>query len=308
MIVLAFSCILPVQSNYSEYYKYLANAQTCEANRQYEKAYTLYRTALTKAYPFPGDYIATIKCCIKTNSKKDIPELIKEAIRHGYKTEEYIYPFSYTNGELNSYKYSDQFPIKRYRAYFNSIYTEERKKYLSEQKIINSQYLNSITTLEEAIYKQRFMNIDSTLMYKTYENIMYPAIKNMDTINLNISRKDTDTWSDLMLFVALLHTGQVMIQLDSVKFTNYKECLWNMVLNGNLHAAQYAVIMDAIYDQSMYGMQVEENLFGKITKYAPVQYPEKVDSLRANIYLSPLWVQSTLTGYKTPKGYKKARK
>jgi len=171
----------------------------------------------------------------------------------------------------------------------------------------NRQYLNSITTLEEAIYKQRFMNINSTLIGKSYENIMYPAIKNINT-NLNVSRKDTDTWSDLMFFVALLHTGQVMIQLDSVKFTNYKQCLWDMVLNGNLHAAQYAVIMDAIYDQSMYGMQVEENLFGKITKYAPVQYPEKVDSLRANIYLSPLCVQSTLTGYKTPKGYKKTKK
>ena len=109
-------------------------------------------------------------------------------------------------------------------------------------------------------------------------------------------------------FVALLHTGQAMIQVDSAKFANYKHCLWNLVLAGNLHAAQYAVIIDAIYDQGIYGMQVEENILGKITRYAPIQHPEKVDSLRASIYLSPLWVQSTLTGYKPPKGYKKAKK
>ena len=308
MVALALFFSLSAQSNYSEYYTCLANAQTCEANKNYEEAYTLYRIALTKAYPFPSDYIAAIKCCMKTNYKKDIPELIKAAIQHGYKTEEYLYPFSYRDGALRSYKYSNQFPIKRYRAYFNFIYTEERTKYLSEQKIINSQYLNSIATLEEAIYKQRFMNTDSTLLYKSYEDIMYPAIKNIDSINLNLARKNTDTWSDLIFFVALLHTGQVIIQLDSVKFANYKHCLWNLVLAGNLHAAQYAVIIDAIYDQGIYGMQVEENILGKITRYAPIQHPEKVDSLRANIYLAPLWVQSILTGYKPPKGYKKTKK
>ena len=64
-------------------------------NKNYEEAYTLYRIALTKAYPFPSDYIAAIKCCMKTNYKKDIPELIKAAIQHGYKTEEYLYPLPF---------------------------------------------------------------------------------------------------------------------------------------------------------------------------------------------------------------------
>ena len=299
---------LSAQSNYFEYYTYLANAQTCEANKNYKEAYKLYRTALTKAYPFPSDYIATIKCCMKTNHKEDIPELIKSSILHGYKAEEYIYPFSYKDGTLHSYKYSNQFPIKRYRAYFKSIYAEERKNYLSNNRLTNSQYLNSIVTLEETIYKQRFMKIDSTLLYKSYESIMYPAIIKLDSINLNLTRNNTDNWSDLMFFVALLHTGQAMIQVDSAKFANYKHCLWNLVLAGNLHAAQYAVINDAIYDQGNYGMQVEENILGKITRYAPIQHPEKVDSLRANIYLAPLWVQSILTGYKPPKGYKKTKK
>ena len=54
------------QSDFTTYYSYLVKAQTCEANEDYEEAYQLYRKTLTQAYPFPDEYIATIRCCLKT--------------------------------------------------------------------------------------------------------------------------------------------------------------------------------------------------------------------------------------------------
>jgi len=294
------------QSDYVAYYNALVKAQTYEANEDYEAAYQLYRTALTKAYPFPDEYIAAMRCCLKTAHTNDIPNLIKELIGHGYKLEEMIYPFSYQTNCNNSHTYN-YFPFQTYQQYFDSIYPLERANYLSHERIINSQYINSLSTVEEMIYQQRSFDMNDTLLENSYLKLLFPYFLEMEKSKINVSRENTDTWLDMKFLAGLLHTGQVIFSVDTVKYQQFEVFLWNMVLQGNIHIQQYAVIVDAIYNINnqvgIYGEQRMINSFNN-PQLAPVKDIENIDSIRASILLSPLWVKCKLTNIKPPEGYK----
>ena len=294
------------QSDFTTYYSYLVKAQTCEANEDYEEAYQLYRKTLTQAYPFPDEYIATIRCCLKTAHTNDIPNLIRELILHGYKLEEFIYPFSYQANSSHSYGYND-FPFQTYQHYFDSIYPLERAHYLSHERIINSQYLNSLSTIEEMIYQQRSFDMNDTLLGNSYLKLLFPYFIEMEKIKIDVSRERTDTWLDMKFIAGLIHTGQVIFSIDSVKYQQFEVFLWNMVLQGNLHIQQYAVIIDGIYNINNHvGIYGEQRMIGSFhnPQLAPVKNIENIDSVRASIILPPLWVKCKLNNVKPPEGYK----
>ncbi|MDD3687330.1 MAG: hypothetical protein PHE56_11250 [Bacteroidales bacterium] len=306
ILILLISLKSFAQSDYIAYYNALVQAQTYEANEDYEAAYQLYRTTLTKAYPFPDEYIATINCCLRTHHINDIPNLIKELILHGYKPEEIIYPFSFAEDGTHLYGYN-HFPFPPYQHYFDSIYPEERANYLSHERIMNNQYLNSLSTLEEMIYRQRSFDMNDTLLENSYLKLLLPYLLEMENLTTDVSRRSTDTWLDMKFLAGLLHTGQVIFSVDTAKYQQFEVFLWNMVLQGNIHIQQYAVIVDAIQNINnrvgIYGEQRMINSFNN-PQLAPVKDIENVDSIRASILLPPLWVKCKLTNVKPPEGYK----
>jgi hypothetical protein len=305
-LVFCMGLKLFAQSDFTSYYSYLVKAQTCEANEEYEDAYQLYCKTLTQAYPFPDEYIATIRCCLKTTHTNDIPHLIRELILHGYKLKDVIYPFSYQANNIHSYEYN-YFPFQAYQQYFDSIYPLERANYLSHERIINSQYLNSLSTIEEMIYQQRSFGMNDTLLGNCYLKLLFPYFIEIENLTMDVSREHTDTWLDMKLISGLIHTGQVIFAIDSIKYQQFEEFLWYMVLQGNLHIQQYAVLIDGIYNiNNRVGIYGEQRMMSSLNniQLAPVENIDSIDKIRAAILLPPLWVKCKLTNVKPPEGYK----
>ena len=298
--------VVSSQSEYVKYYRYLNKGEISEANGDYEKAYQMYILALKTAYPFPDDIIDAMKCRVKTNSKKDIPKLIRKLIQCGYKKGEIVYPF--VLGENTTY-YSEinKFPISEYEKYFDYVYTKGRARYLTRKRIVNSQVLNSFSVLEHFVILQRAQLPDRyDIQINAYKNIYY-LLLNLEKSNLDISRQNTDSWLDREFITCLIHTAQYNYFNDSTMLKQFDSFLWKMVLKGNLHSKQYATIIDAVYAAkygiSRYGesLSLDENDNFMITKVADIR---NIDSIRKKIFLSPLWVKCKLKNIKLPEGYK----
>lgn len=291
-------------NDYRDYYKYLVESKINEANGKYEEAYKKYLVALNSAYPFPDDIIATIRCCMKTQHKEDIPQLIRLLVQSGFKTEEETFPVLRKNNTMVDF--SRTFPIKEYAEYFYSIYPQERKEYLTSDRKLKSRILNSFSTLEYFIIQQRMMMPNDNAVQEDSYRIVCDLLLNLEGSDQDISRLGTDTWLDQRFIVLLIHTAQYLFGVDDERFVRFNRFLWNMVLQGNLHAEQYGVIIDAAHfskdRMSLFGNSLSSDEDNNLV-ISPVKNLESIDDLRASIFLPPLWVKAKLKNIKLPTGY-----
>ncbi|SUB78511.1 hypothetical protein [Porphyromonas macacae] len=302
--VILFYTTTSANNDYRDYYKSLVESKIDEANGKYEEAYKKYLVTLNSAYPFPDDIIATIRCCMKTQHKKDIPQLIKLLVQSGFKTEEETFPVLRKNNTMVDFYRT--FPIKEYAEYFYSIYPQERKEYLTSDRELKSRILNSFSTLEYFIIQQRMMMPNDIAVQENSYKIVCDLLLNLENTDQDFSRLGTDTWLDQRFIVLLVHTAQYLFGIDYERFMRFDRFLWNMVLQGNLHAEQYGVIIDAAHfskdGMSLFGNFLSSDEDGN-WMVSPVKNLESVDSLRASIFLSPLWVKAKLKNIKLPAGY-----
>lgn len=310
MLLLTFSVIYasnsPNNNSYEDYYNYIIDAEEAMASLDINSALNYYEKAFETEYPFPDDIIAALKCCEKLEKDQLAHELIQLLIQSGYKTEEPIMPFSLDSGYITR----NEFPIAKYQTYFDFIYTDQREKYLSTISKENSYILSSFETLEHFIapMRRKLQNDDDIKGWQeiSYETIYELLLKLEKDKSIDISRKNTDAWIDMKFIVSIIHTTQWIYE-DETKRKKLNAFLKKMVFAGNLHPKQYAMIIDGAHIRidnktfygEMYGFKVEGMVF------EPIEHIQNIDSIRAEVFLAPLWVKAKLMNLKLPKDYTK---
>lgn len=303
---------LAFAQRYDSYYRTIIEAETLEAGKEYNAAFQKYQKAINALYPFPDDVLNAIRCCLKSDFKEEAPVLVKKLVRCGFKKEMSEIFISHMGKKGNVAESNGRFPFPELKAYLDSVYTETRTEYLEGIRTRPNTLLSTFNIFEFFTRTLRLnrgqyapeMKVDDlqNLCWLTSWKLFKEILKS----GTDIRRSFTDTWGDDDFIACLIHMAQTVI--DTVYEKEFFDLMWEMVLEGNLHPAQFAGIKDGalgrktkksclglffVYDAKLQKLQIKE-----------LEDPQHIDAVRSGYFLPPLWVQAELKGQVLPRNYK----
>ena len=232
-------------------------------------------------------------------------------IHSGYKQEESVLPF-FSTGSYGYHK-KTAFPFLEFRSQFDSIYEKERAAYLTEKRIQSDILLHSFCSLEHftvmirKTLAEKHKETKCAVLQDIAWEIILDLLLQSDDPSFYISREESDTWLDTKFILTLVHSYQNIYEKDIEKRRMFESFLKKMMKKGNLHPKQYAMIMDAtsymFTQQTVFGemFRIEEDQI----KLEPFTNIQAIDSVRAEVYLSPLWIKCKLKNIEFPENYYK---
>jgi hypothetical protein len=290
---------------YSHYYNNCNNALKLFVNQNYLDCAALYERTFQKYYAFPEDMNYLKKCYLLMGDTLQARSTLEKMILRGLRKNETTYLVNENvaiAGMSNPsfYEYSLDTLIN---------YDSVRLVYLGGIDIEKDKYLSVFSSLDRYVGVLRLSSNSDTLANYCFERIKFLFMNFLNSTKVPL-RCETGSYGD-GFNLALIHI--VLSIVDEKEGEELFKQLWELVLNGQIHPSQYAVLYDAYYmrvkgfEKSLFGASLRsrwgEN--GELIKVVVnIETPEKIDYLREDYFLLPLKYWCSLKGFELPDNYK----